>query len=179
MAHGLVAERSDVVPAAVPAAPRPAGGLRLVRPASAATALGLAVSHLMTKPAFASLTFGAWSRILVGQINRGHYQLVLDGAGRVVGFLGWALTSEANAEAWVRGRGGFSDAEAREGDCVVFNAWSADTPAVHGVARQAARAAILGRRLVYFKRHYRDGRTRPTRLTVNAFVEPHLGRGAG
>ena len=41
-------------------------------------ALGLAVSHLMTKPAFANLRFGDWSRVLVGQINRKHYAFVVD-----------------------------------------------------------------------------------------------------
>jgi hypothetical protein len=40
------------------------------RPDNPYVALGLAVSHLMTKPAFATLRFGEWSRILVGQINR-------------------------------------------------------------------------------------------------------------
>jgi hypothetical protein len=45
------------------AAPRP--NLRLFRPESPYVALGLAVSHLMTKPAFANLRFGDWSRVLV------------------------------------------------------------------------------------------------------------------
>ncbi|MGO1079968.1 hypothetical protein [Inquilinus sp. CA228] len=152
-------------------------GLRLARPHSAAAALGLAVSHLMTKPAFAALAFGNWSRVLVGQINRGHYQLVIDGAGRVVGFLGWAATSEPNAEAWMQGRGDVP--ELRDGDCIVINAWSADHPAANRLVLAAARLAIHGKRLVYFKRHYRDGRTRPMRLAVNDFVAGHLGLGAG
>jgi hypothetical protein len=36
------------------------------------------VAHLMLKPAFARLRFGDWSWVLVGQINRGHYYLVID-----------------------------------------------------------------------------------------------------
>jgi hypothetical protein len=55
-------------------APRP--NLRLSRPDNPYVALGLAVNHLMTKPAFASLRFGDWSRVLVGQINRKHYAFV-------------------------------------------------------------------------------------------------------
>ena len=55
----------------VPLAPRP--DLKVFRPQSPYVALGLAVNHLMTKPAFANLRFGDWSRILVGQINRKHY----------------------------------------------------------------------------------------------------------
>jgi hemolysin-activating ACP:hemolysin acyltransferase len=152
-------------------------GLRLARPQSAAAALGLAVSHLMTKPAFAALPFGTWSRVLVGQINRGQYQLVVDDTGRVVGFLGWAATSEANAEAWVQGRGDVP--ELRDGDCIVINAWSADDPAANRMVLAAARRAIRDKRLVYFKRHYGDGRTRPMRLAVNDFVAGHIGRGAG
>ena len=41
--------------------------LRVFRPDNPYVALGLAVNHLMTKPAFAALRFGEWSRILVGQ----------------------------------------------------------------------------------------------------------------
>jgi hypothetical protein len=35
---------------------------------------------------------------------------------------------------------------------------------------------MIGRskKAVYFKRHYKDGSTRPMRLNVNAFVERHL-----
>ena len=76
--------------------------LRLFQPENPATALGLAVSHLMTKPAFANLRFGDWSRILVGQINRGHYRLVIDDNNEMQGFIGWALTSREKAEAWSR-----------------------------------------------------------------------------
>jgi hemolysin-activating ACP:hemolysin acyltransferase len=154
-----------------PAAP---AALRLFRPASPATALGLAVSHLMTKPAFARQEFGTWSRVLVGQVNRGHYHLVLGERDRVVGFLGWALTSEANAEAWMRGRGGFSDAEASAGDCMVINAWAADDGAVNRLLLRAARQVARDNRLIYFKRHYPDGSARPMRLSVNAFVAAHL-----
>lgn len=143
--------------------------LRLVRPANPAAALGLATSHLMTKPAFAQLRFGAWSRVLVGQVNRGHYRLVMDGDHQVHGFLGWALCSEAAAEAWLAGRD-LPSAQAREGDCVLFNAWSADTPAVHRLVLVAARGAMLGRRLACFRRVYPDGTSRATRMPVNAFV---------
>src|SRR6476661_7178952 len=89
---------SDAAPAA----------LRIFRPAKPSAALGLAVSHLMVKPAFASLKFGDWSRILVGQINRGHYRFAIDADNRVQGFMGWALASREHAEAWVEGRRGLS-----------------------------------------------------------------------
>lgn len=152
--------------------------LRLYQPGNAAAALGLAVAHLMTKPAFAQLGFGAWSRVLVGQVNRRHYQLVLDARNRVVGFLGWALTDQANAEAWLQDRSGFNDAAAAEGDCVVLNTWSADTRAVNRVLLEAARQVAQGKRRLYGKRFYRDGTVRPVALNVNEFVVAHLPRAA-
>ncbi|MBW8726656.1 MAG: hypothetical protein JF625_16085 [Inquilinus limosus] len=158
--------------------PTPRRRLRLLRPRSGVVALGLAVSHLMTKPAFAALTFGNWSRVLVGQINRGHYHFVVDESGRVAGFLGWAETSEQGAESWLAGRD-LPDAAARDGDCMVINAWAADDAAVNHLLLAAARRAGQGKRLVYFKRHYKDGRTRPMRLSVNGFVAGHLGRSEG
>ena len=69
-----------------------ASALRLFRPDSPIVALGLAVNYLMTKPAFARLSFGDWSRILVGQINRKHYYFVMDDK-KMQGFVGWALAT--------------------------------------------------------------------------------------
>jgi hemolysin-activating ACP:hemolysin acyltransferase len=152
---------------------------RVFRPQSPFTALGLAVNHLMTKPAFARLRFGEWSRVLVGQINRKHYFFVVDGANRVVGFAGWAVTTRDKAEAWVEGRGDFSDREGNQGDCVVFNAWAADTLKVNRFLLRECRKVIQGKETVYFKRHYKDGSTRPVRLKVNEFVEQHIERQSG
>jgi hemolysin-activating ACP:hemolysin acyltransferase len=152
-------------------------GLRLFRPQNPATALGLAVSHLMTRTPFAQMPMGPWCRILVGQINRGHYQLVLDRRNRVTGFLGWAIAGEAEAEAWLRGRA-MSDAVGAAGDCIVFNAWAAEDAAVNRCVLGAARVAMQGLRMIYSKRYYRDGRIRPLRLAVNDFVERHIDRAA-
>ena len=149
------------------------GGLRIVRPTNRAAALGLTVSHLMSKPAFAALRFGSWSQVLVGQINRGHYCLVVDDGEQVRGFLGWALCSEALADAWLTGRD-FAGTAAREGDCIVFNAWSGETQAANHLVLKVARSAMLGRRLAYFRRVYPDGTSRPMRMPVNAFVSRKL-----
>jgi hemolysin-activating ACP:hemolysin acyltransferase len=148
--------------------------LRLFRPESTSAALGLVVNHLMTKPAFARLRFGDWSRILVGQINRKHYAFVVDGKNQIQGFLGWALTSKEKAEAWVEGRGDFSYEESVEGDCLIFNAWSASSLAVNRFLVSQARKIMAGKEMVYFKRHYKDGSTRPARLRVNDFVAQHI-----
>jgi hemolysin-activating ACP:hemolysin acyltransferase len=154
------------------AAPRP--DLRLFRPESPYVALGLAVNHLMTKPAFANLRFGDWSRILAGQINRKHYSFVVDGQNQIQGFLGWALTSKEKAEAWVEGRGALSYEESVVGECMIFNAWAASSLEVNRFLVAEARKIMEGNDMVYFKRHYKDGSTRPARLRVNDFVAQHV-----
>ena len=161
----------------VPRAPPP--DLKLFRPQSPFVALGLAVNHLMTKPAFANRRFGDWSRILVGQINRKHYCFAADSKNQIQGFMGWALTSQENAEAWVEGRGALSFADSLDGDCVVFNAWAANTGKVNRFLLGEARKVIDGKDTVYFKRFYKDGSVRPARLRVNDFVAQHLRRPNG
>jgi hemolysin-activating ACP:hemolysin acyltransferase len=168
--------RPDAAMPAIPPAPAPDTELKLFQPPSPYVALGLAVSHLMTKPAFANLRFGDWSRILTGQINRKHYAFAIDGRNQIQGFVGWALTSKQNAEAWVEGRGALDFEHSRDGDCVIFNAWTANTPEANRFLVSQARALIAGKDTVYFKRHYKDGSTRPVRLRVNDFVARHLER---
>jgi len=155
-------------------APRPA--LRVFRPDNPYVALGLAVNHLMTKPAFANCKFGDWSRILVGQINRKHFWFAVDDKNQIVGFMGWALTTKDKAEAWVEGRAGLSFDDAKDGDCVVFNAWAANSLKVNRFLLEEGRKVIQGKEMVYFKRHYNDGSTRPSRLSVNDFVDRHVER---
>jgi hemolysin-activating ACP:hemolysin acyltransferase len=150
--------------------------LKVFQPPNAYVALGLAVSHLMTKPAFANLRFGDWSRVLTGQINRKHYCFAVDGNNQVQGFMGWALTSKDKAEAWVEDRSGLSFDDSRDGDCVIINAWAASTPEANRFLVAQARRIIDGKDTVYFKRHYKDGSKRPVRLRVNDFVARHLAR---
>src|SRR5262249_15874871 len=119
-----------------------------------------------------------WSRILVGQINRRHCYFAIDEKNQVQGFLGWALTTRDKAEAWLAGRRPLSYEDSRDGDCVIINAWSPNSPQAPRLLRDAARRIVLGKQAVYFKRHYQDGTTRPFRLNTNAFVEKHLERNA-
>src|SRR5262245_11773358 len=142
-------------------------------------ALGLAVRHLMGKLTFSRLRFSDWSRGLVGQVNRRHYYFVMDEKSAVQGFLGWALTTEDNAEAWLAGRAGLSDADSRAGDCVIVNAWAASSPEARRLLLDAVRRIGVGKQAYYFKRHYQDGTTSPMRLSANAFVEKRLERNAG
>ena len=155
-----------------------APALRIFKPANAAAALGLAVSHLMTKPAFANLKFGDWSRILVGQINRGHYCFAVDAGHQVQGFMGWALASEAHAKAWADGTRPLTFEDSRSGDHVVVNAFSANSTKVTRFLVDEARRAFKDKTTLYFKRHYKDGTTRIARVPLNEFIAGHIERSA-
>lgn len=136
-----------------------------------AMALGLAVEYLMKKPAFARLPFGHWSRVLIGQIRRGHYVLVIQGK-KVVGFGGWAASTEAEAEAWLAGQPNATEIAGDAGDCAVINAWAADGPAVNDVLIAEAMRRTQEFRMVYAKREYEDGRTRPVRMPTKRAAQP-------
>jgi hemolysin-activating ACP:hemolysin acyltransferase len=152
--------------------PRPT--LSAWRPESQAAAVGLAVEYLSTKPAFAFLPFGAWSQVLFHQVVRNHYLFLIDEHRRIRGFLGWALTDQRRAESWVEGRFDLRNEECLDGDCVIVNAWSADTAAANRFLRKAMIQLFGNRRIIFFKRHYLDGRVRPMRLVVPA----HRAKGA-
>lgn len=169
MSENLMADQA-------PQRPAPMAGYQVYIPENPQFALGLAVSHLMTKPAFANLRFGEWSRILVGQINRRHYAFAVDPARRVVGFAGWALTTREKAEGWVEGTRPLNYEESLAGECLVFNCWSADNFRVHRFMVDEARKLIADKETMYFKRYYKDGTSRPVRLNVNEFVDDHIKR---
>ena len=146
-----------------PAATRPAAGQDAVlsawKPSSPPLSLGLAVGFLRKKPAFAKLQFGEWSQVLITQIDRGHFFFVIDQQRKIRGFLGWALTSEPLAERWVEGRAGMRNEECLAGDCVIINAWSAETPGVNRFIVETGRRNVRGQADAYFKRHYPEGRS--------------------
>lgn len=136
-------------------------------------ALGRAVSYLMTKPAFARLSFGHWSRILTGQVNRGHYFFVVRG-GTIVGFLGWAVTTEDKADRWLAGTHPLKAEDSNAGDCILINAWAANDGAVHRFVIENLRRVGQGKRLLYGKRVYADGRVRNLKVPVSRFVPNHI-----
>ncbi len=148
------------------------------KPADPAASLGLAVEFLSRMPAFGKLQFGEWSQVLFYQVARGHFFFVVDQDKRVRGFLGWALTEQALAEQWVEGLAGLRNEQCREGDCVIINAFAAETDEANHFIVDTMRGLFASKRRLYFKRHYPDGRTRPARLSVNDFVARHLARSA-
>ena len=154
------------------------GELRLYSPTNPQFALGMAVDYLTRKSTFAKLPFGEWGRTLAHQVGRGHQLFVVDSGLKARGFLGWALTREALAREWMAGLKGLSDEECRDGDCVSINAFAADSRPALNLLLQAMRRQFADKTAIYFKRFYRDGRSRPMRLPVNAFVVRHLARGS-
>ena len=144
----------------------PGARLRAVQPPDPRVALGMAVNYLMTDPVFARLPFGQWSRVLVGQVNRGHFLFVLDGE-KVVGFVGWALADKERAEAWLARNHDFGSDDSRRGEVALLNVWKAAGPAVNRFMVAALRPHLRGQSLVYAKRFYAGGRVRPVRRRIN------------
>ena len=141
-----------------------APALSLWKPSEPAVALGLAVEFLMKEPVFAKLPFGDWSRVLIGQINRGHFCFVVDAQQRVRGFLGWAFTHERLAEQWVESRATLSEQDCREGDCVIINAWAAASTDAHRLLIDKG-LKLFGHKLrIYARRYNTRGRPRPLRI---------------
>jgi hemolysin-activating ACP:hemolysin acyltransferase len=157
--------------------PRTAGAtapvrLRALRFNDRFAALGLATSYLMSKPAFARRPFGAWSRILTGQVNRGHYVFICDETS-VLAFAGWAFASAADAEAWLGGRLP-ADAPLRAGNCLVINAWAADRPRANDFLLREVRRRASGAAAIYARRDYGDGRSRPVKIALKDRVRPSI-----
>lgn len=158
-----------------PAAGPKGSRLRAVRPRDPRAALGMAVSYLMTDPVFARLPFGQWSRVLVGQVNRGHCLFIADGE-TIVGFAGWAFATKEKAEAWLTNNADIGFGESASGEIVLINAWKAASPQVNRVLVGAFRHIVLDKVAVYAKRFYGNGKIRPLRLTVNDYVARHVER---
>lgn len=123
----------------------------------------------MTKPAFARLPFGHWSRVLVGQINRGHYLIAAD-SERIVGFLGWALATEEKGDMWLTGSHELAFEDSKAGEILLINAWASETNDVTQVILERLREIVYSQKMVYFKRFYPDGRTRPGLLGMRERV---------
>ena len=59
---------------------------------------------------------------------------------------------------------------------MLLNGWAANTSEVNRFLVDAARVFWRDKQTIYFKRHYKDGSTRASRLSVNAFVRRHIAR---
>ena len=89
------------------------------------------------------------------------------------GLHGLGLRRQGQGRSLVEGRRPLSFEDSRNGDCMVINAWSANSTRVTRFLLAEMRRVGKDKVTVYFKRHYRDGTTRPARLAVNSFVQSH------
>ena len=81
-------------------------------------AFGQAVNLLRRVTPFASYSFGRFTNVLKGQIEREHYVFTME-EDRPIGYVGWALCAEDIARGWIEGRLVPSFAQCSTGDCWV------------------------------------------------------------
>ena len=154
------------VPSAMIDAPA-ASPLRLMVFKDPNAGIGVALRLMLRYPAFARQPFGQWADVLAGQARRGHQLFVIDAASEVRGFLGYALASRPDAEAWAAGGAPLTDAQCTAGDCLVINAWvSCDGAARRFMLRELRRLG-LRKQVALFRRVYPDGTVR-TGSVLNA-----------
>ena len=126
------------------------------RPQNPAISLGLAVEYLRKKPAFARLAFGEWSQVL---LVRSIADIIISSWININEFTVFWLGPDAGTPGGGMGRRPLRAAgrAVSHRDCVIFNAWAADSQRVHRFMVDTGRKIIEGKRTLYFKRHYPDG----------------------
>lgn len=145
----------------------PRGGLRALRSRDPYVACGRTVAYLMTIPNFARLPFGQVARLIAGQINRRQYVFVVDEAGAMVGYCGWAQTSREAAEDWFERNIDLGERIDVTGPACVINLWQASSAAANACIIGALRSRLSAEtEIVLAKRFYPDGTLRGVRLPV-------------
>ena len=148
-----------------------ATNIRLGRVDNPHLALGLTVEYLMKGPAFSKQSFGPFSQVLVGQINRRHYVLATRGVS-TVGFVGYGLCSKAVADRWAYGSGEPTFDECNGGPCLLINAWMASDLRVSLALKRWFIRSFPDVTSVRSKRLYANGSTR----IVNVRLTPGFQR---
>jgi hypothetical protein len=129
--HSLQASerRSEKMSATNPADPprstQPSHAYRATRDRNPFAACGRTVSNLMNIPNLARLPFGQIAKLVVRQINRGHYFFVVDPSSAVCGYCGWTQGTHAEADAWLERNIEVSSAHPQDGPVGVINIWQA------------------------------------------------------
>ena len=130
----------------------------------------------MTKPAFESAVRRLVAH-LTGQINRKHYYFAVDSKNRFRdSWLGVTLKEKPRPGSKAAAPCASRTAGTALPDLQRLGGGHARGEPLPGLA---GREIIQGKDTVYFKRHYKDGSTRPVRLRVNDFVAQHLTRQKG
>jgi hemolysin-activating ACP:hemolysin acyltransferase len=147
-----------------------AGAPVVVRFADPMLAFGVAMHFLATQPGFGDFPARALAATIDGQIRRGHYRVVTQGA-RITGYAGWARVDRATADGIIAGgespRNDRLAALADTGDIVWLTTLSTSTRAAIRALRREMRAANPGREL-FGIRHGDNGRRVLERLRFAA-----------
>lgn len=155
-------------PAQAHVRPESRAGYRAIRDKNPFAACGRTVSYLMKVPNLARLPFGQLSRLIVGQINRGHYFFVVDGSSAICGYCGWSQATHEQAEAWLTRNADVSNEETVDGPVCVINIWQASSPKANAAILGAWRTLVHPKtELVVAKRFYPNGTIRPLRLPIS------------
>jgi hypothetical protein len=134
--------------------------LQFPRPAFA---LGLAASFLATREPFSQQPAKQFIGTILGQIERKHYLITLEDQ-KVVGFLGWGLTSYETAMAWAKAERTPSYQDCLEGDTVLLFSVAASRPEVVRAQRKALKERYPDFRLI--GRRVKGGVARPLEVKV-------------
>jgi hemolysin-activating ACP:hemolysin acyltransferase len=141
--------------------------LRILQSKDPYAACGRTIAYLMKVPNFARLPFGQMSRLIVGQINRGHYFYVVNETSSMVGYCGWAQTSREVAEDWFEHDIDPGSRIGADGPVCVINLWQASSAAANARIIAGLRTRLSpATELVLAKRFYPDGSIRRVQLPV-------------
>ncbi|MGI9415266.1 MAG: hypothetical protein ACR2PM_16440 [Hyphomicrobiales bacterium] len=155
----------------VPAPDGDGGQFRAVRPQNTTYALGLSVEMTAREPAYSNMAFAEWVQVLAGQIERNHYFFVIDGGDNVVGVAGWALAGHEKALAWLEQGATLDHADCGRGNCVILNTWVAGNAEVQRFMIDRGKTELNGKKLIFAKRTYPDGKMRAVKLPVSKLGE--------
>ncbi len=138
--------------------PATAGGIVCRRFKRPLIAFGAVIDLLRSHKPFREAPFGTYASNLRGQIARDHYVFAVR-ENRVIGYVGWALCSEAIAKAWTERRHAPKYAECISGDCWVgLTYYAADRHATFAMMGHIKRRYPGFK--IYGLRRYENGRER-------------------
>jgi hypothetical protein len=159
---------STTNPADPPQSSQPGPAYRATRDRNPFAACGRTVSYLMNIPNLARLPFGQLAKLVVGQINRGHYFFVVDPSSAICGYCGWTQATHAEADAWLEKNIEVGSVHSKDGPVSVINVWQASSPSANAVIIGALRTMLHpATELVVARRFYPDGTIRPVRLPLS------------
>ena len=127
--------------------------------ANEATAMGMVIELLYDVPPFGDMTARELMGTIIGQIRRKHYVLAVQDE-QVIGYVGWALSTESIAKGWAEGRHRPTYEESLDGDCVILMMWYAQSAAATRQLARYLRRIYPGRRF-YGRRMKEDRPSRP------------------